>query len=292
MATEALSHHPPGLSEAEDLGCKNKQAGSLLDGGFAKRKRSKRPRCEGGGGGGEEELVGALSEADMDLARSLMMLANGVVEEERVGEVKVGGGGEPDGGCLGAKESVSMEDVSVPPLLTVAETGSAVKTESYKCAVCGKEFGSYQALGGHKASHRKLFADNIETAAATAVMTAAGGGATGGGRVHECGICHKQFPTGQALGGHKRRHYEGTLGKQSHQSHNHKTAASSSGVTTATTSDGAGSSLSHRGFDLNIPALPDLWPVSRFAAVEEEVESPHPAKKPRVFSPNYVQIRI
>ncbi|KAL2521216.1 zinc finger protein ZAT10-like [Forsythia ovata] len=31
-------------------------------------------------------------------------------------------------------------------------------------------------------------------------------------RLHECSICHKSFPNGQALGGHKRRHYEGTIG--------------------------------------------------------------------------------
>ncbi|WMV15479.1 hypothetical protein MTR67_008864 [Solanum verrucosum] len=31
----------------------------------------------------------------------------------------------------------------------------------------------------------------------------------GSGRTHECLICHKCFPTGQALGGHKRCHYDG-----------------------------------------------------------------------------------
>ncbi|KAJ6685818.1 ZINC FINGER PROTEIN ZAT10 [Salix purpurea] len=30
------------------------------------------------------------------------------------------------------------------------------KKLSYKCSVCNKGFPSYQALGGHKASHRKL----------------------------------------------------------------------------------------------------------------------------------------
>ncbi|KAA8522603.1 hypothetical protein F0562_013036 [Nyssa sinensis] len=29
-------------------------------------------------------------------------------------------------------------------------------TRNYKCTVCNKDFTSYQALGGHKASHRKL----------------------------------------------------------------------------------------------------------------------------------------
>ncbi|ESQ30821.1 hypothetical protein EUTSA_v10012368mg, partial [Eutrema salsugineum] len=29
--------------------------------------------------------------------------------------------------------------------------------------------------------------------------------------IHECSICHKVFPTDQALGGHKRCHYECNL---------------------------------------------------------------------------------
>ncbi|KAL0652104.1 hypothetical protein Bca4012_094795 [Brassica carinata] len=47
----------------------------------------------------------------------------------------------------------------------------------YKCSVCGKSFPSYQALGGHKTSHRK-----------------------------------PSFPSGQSLGGHKRCHYDGGHG--------------------------------------------------------------------------------
>ncbi|XP_047983605.1 zinc finger protein ZAT10-like [Salvia hispanica] len=121
----------------------------------------------------------------------------------------------------------------------------------HKCSVCDKAFGSYQALGGHKASHRKLSTDHAAAAAGTAAA------ASGGGRMHECSICHKSFPTGQALGGHKRRHYDG----------------GSSGVTT--TSDGAGSTGSVRNFDLNLPAKPEFW-------VDDEVESPHPLKKSRL----------
>ncbi|MFS7951662.1 putative transcription factor C2H2 family [Helianthus anomalus] len=120
----------------------------------------------------------------------------------------------------------------------------------HKCSVCDKTFGSYQALGGHKASHRKNSpagaGEEVEQPVATTTGTS--------GRSHECSICHRCFPTGQALGGHKRRHYEGVIGGG--RSH------AGSGMTS---SDG-----SQRGFDLNLPA-------------EQEVESPHPAKRSRVF---------
>ncbi|XP_047960380.1 zinc finger protein ZAT10-like [Salvia hispanica] len=138
----------------------------------------------------------------------------------------------------------------------------------YKCSVCNKAFGSYQALGGHKASHRKLSSggggDEHSTTTSSAVTTTSGAGA--GGRVHECSICHKGFPTGQALGGHKRRHYDG-----------------GAAAAAASWSEGVGSTVSHRDFDLNLPAFPDqFW--RRFGG-EDEVESPHPAKKARTSPP-------
>ncbi|KAK6773135.1 hypothetical protein RDI58_028373 [Solanum bulbocastanum] len=121
---------------------------------------------------------------------------------------------------------------------------------SYKCSVCGKCFGSYQALGGHKVSHHsnrdKVYehCDYMSNGVS--------------GRTHACTICHKTFPTGQALGGHKRRHYERK-------------------VTSLSSSSNCVGSVNN--FDLNIPALPEYWPG--FGSGEDEVESPHPAKKLR-----------
>lgn len=152
---------------------------------------------------------------------------------------------------------------------------------SYKCSVCNKAFSSYQALGGHKASHRKSDS-SAASAAVNSTDNPSTAAATTSGRTHECSICHKTFPTGQALGGHKRCHYDG-----------------GSGATSAlTTSEGGGagaSSHSHsqnqshqsqRGFDLNLPALPEFWPgfggdKKSQLSVEQEVQSPMPGKKPR-----------
>jgi hypothetical protein len=136
--------------------------------------------------------------------------------------------------------------------------------QEHACSVCGKAFASYQALGGHKASHRPktLQAAGVEEPAASpAASGSTSSGAGGGGKVHECSVCNKTFPTGQALGGHKRCHYEGPIG----------------GATAAAS----------RGFDLNLPALPDIVTdrCMQAAADEEEVLSPLAFKKPRLMIP-------
>ncbi|KAK4745638.1 hypothetical protein SAY87_011950 [Trapa incisa] len=138
----------------------------------------------------------------------------------------------------------------------------------FRCHVCDKTFSSYQALGGHKASHRVKPSASDDQSTSTSSASAV---AISSGKAHECSICHKSFPTGQALGGHKRCHYEGGS--------NTRTTAS------ATTSDGAGSSKSPNrpnNFDLNLPALPEILPKFPISSVEEEVVSPHPSKKPRL----------
>ncbi|XP_077216109.1 uncharacterized protein LOC143850747 [Tasmannia lanceolata] len=111
------------------------------------------------------------------------------------------------------------------------------KTSRYKCTTCNKIFHSYQALGGHRASHMKIKGcsaprmegskNSIETNVSplsTAVdklkpsrienlIDKGGGGETSNGQKkikgHECPICLRVFSSGQALGGHKRSHLIG-----------------------------------------------------------------------------------
>ncbi|PSR99903.1 Zinc finger protein [Actinidia chinensis var. chinensis] len=154
---------------------------------------------------------------------------------------------------------------STAPPPTLPSTSSEPKPV-YKCSVCDKAFSSYQALGGHKASHRKLAGADDQSTSSTGTAAA-----NGGARTHECSICHKCFPTGQALGGHKRCHYEGGSG---------------GGSSVVTSSEGAGSTVSLRGFDLNLPALPEFFP----GFGDDEVESPHPAKKLRIPLPKKPEI--
>jgi hypothetical protein len=138
--------------------------------------------------------------------------------------------------------------------------------QEHTCSVCGKAFASYQALGGHKASHRPkppptqaavepAGVDEPSDASPAASSSTLSGVA---GKVHECSVCRKTFPTGQALGGHKRCHYEGPTG-----------------------GGNAIAAASGRRFDLNLPALPGIATerCMQAAADEDEVLSPLAFKK-------------
>ncbi|CAN1252865.1 Zinc finger protein ZAT5 [Linum perenne] len=104
----------------------------------------------------------------------------------------------------------------------------------YDCKTCNRSFPSFQALGGHRASHKKpkpnsgpvetegkevisLPSPPITTSSSVTVkqlpqpntqpLLAVKPGPGGkSGKVHECAICGAEFTSGQALGGHMRRH--------------------------------------------------------------------------------------
>ncbi|CAH9074965.1 unnamed protein product [Cuscuta europaea] len=69
---------------------------------------------------------------------------------------------------------------------------------SFQCNTCYKKFSSFQALGGHRASHKrpKLLAQGVEQVAGVSKKP----------KMHCCSICGLEFSMGQALGGHMRRH--------------------------------------------------------------------------------------
>ncbi|CAH8389479.1 unnamed protein product [Eruca vesicaria subsp. sativa] len=99
----------------------------------------------------------------------------------------------------------------------------------YQCKTCDRTFPSFQALGGHRASHKKpkaapghdlkksiyndavsLHLNNVLTATPTnnnhSHRSLVVYGKANNNKVHECGICGAEFTSGQALGGHMRRH--------------------------------------------------------------------------------------
>ncbi|XP_006394501.2 zinc finger protein ZAT1 [Eutrema salsugineum] len=75
--------------------------------------------------------------------------------------------------------------------------------KKYKCDTCGKVLRSYQALGGHRTSHRnkrlKLCEKNDQAVKPENGLVVR--------RHYKCDICDRVFESGQALGGHKKVHY-------------------------------------------------------------------------------------
>ncbi|KAL1831661.1 hypothetical protein ACET3Z_001312 [Daucus carota] len=247
MTIEALSSPtiptPPPSFHYKTLTLKQTNPTPTMHEPWMKKKRTKRPRSETTETPPTEEEY---------LALCLIMLARGTT------------------------------DTTTASAAVMSHRVDASSTDHYKCSVCEKSFSSYQALGGHKASHRKLATGAGEEVSAT---TNSGTTATSvlnpSGRAHECTICHKSFPTGQALGGHKRRHYDGNIG--------------SAAASAVTSSSGNGSSH-HKDldFDLNLPASPEVavplavnvdFGRKNLNSGEQEVESPHPGKKARFSRP-------
>ncbi|KAL0719153.1 hypothetical protein Bca4012_068477 [Brassica carinata] len=143
---------------------------------------------------------------------------------------------------------------------------------SYKCSVCGKAFPSYQALGGHKASHRIKPPANDSASPSIIEMRHSSTTVPPSGKIHECSICRKVFPTGQALGGHKRCHYEGNLGGSK--------SISQSGSVSSTVSEERSNRVL---IDLNLPALPELS-LRHDSVVDGEIQSPLTGKKPLLLT--------
>ncbi|PWA59518.1 Zinc finger, C2H2 [Artemisia annua] len=118
---------------------------------------------------------------------------------------------------------------------------SNITYESYKyeCKTCNRFFHSFQALGGHRAGHKKpklaveedhnsvstkteffiedqpkLLVEEQERNLVTTTNKSPSpppgfiltGCKTNKAKVHECSICGSEFFSGQALGGHMRRH--------------------------------------------------------------------------------------
>ncbi|CAN0921782.1 Zinc finger protein ZAT3 [Linum grandiflorum] len=146
-----------------------------------------------------------------DLANCLMLLSNGrnsiVVDDDD----------QPEESCASASKDRRHDDddvVAFPPRAPMNKQKGI-----FECKACKKVFNSHQALGGHRASHKKVKGCFATATAAVSVgdddVIAVQQNETFffpkrkliSSKVHECSICHRVFNSGQALGGHKRCHW-------------------------------------------------------------------------------------
>ncbi|XP_059639200.1 zinc finger protein ZAT1-like [Cornus florida] len=166
--------------------------------------------------GNNDENGSSSSEEEEDLANCLVMLSNGKLDPMSEDAIR-------NSLALGGKEE--------------EDKGKEVVKGMFQCKACKKVFSSHQALGGHRASHKKVkgcfaarFDHNLEDdrVEEDVITTPTQSGSSPPfdlnhtlhapfdhhqtyprkkSKVHECSICHRVFSSGQALGGHKRCHW-------------------------------------------------------------------------------------
>lgn len=169
------------------------------------------------------------------------------------------------------------EDMANCLILLAKGRSSPAAAEAYQCKTCSKSFSSFQALGGHRASHKKpIKAGNLEEKKPLMMResfqlaerddstnlslqisnrsASSGSPPQSKARVHECSICGAEFGSGQALGGHMRRHRPIPTAVSSGDHHGGKKARNLLSL------------------DLNLPAPEDDQPESKFPfAAKEQV---------------------
>ncbi|KAI3679467.1 hypothetical protein L2E82_51378 [Cichorium intybus] len=176
------------------------------------------------------------TEEDEDMANCLIMLAQSVspVKEEKSDQIRQ-----------------KTEKLSSRRFTEMATTTAGGKSGLYvyECKTCNRTFPSFQALGGHRASHKKpklnveekksgsvnipsplmeysdedqhkvvvedeenkaslIISNNVQKSPSRSpgfIQTGIINNNTKG-KVHECSICGSEFFSGQALGGHMRKH--------------------------------------------------------------------------------------
>ncbi|KAM1648313.1 hypothetical protein ACFX1Q_010341 [Malus domestica] len=98
-----------------------------------------------------------------------------------------------------------IKGLDMAKCLMLLSCGMQTKTCSssndvFECKTCNRKFASFQALGGHRASHKRprtSTSHDDEDRKNEPDKKA---------KTHECLICGSKFGMGQALGGHMRRH--------------------------------------------------------------------------------------
>ncbi|KAL2344984.1 hypothetical protein Fmac_006269 [Flemingia macrophylla] len=78
----------------------------------------------------------------------------------------------------------------------------SLEVVEFECKTCNRKFSSFQALGGHRASHKRSKLEGDRDLKEHAISLSLGNKP----KIHECSLCGQEFSLGQALGGHMRRH--------------------------------------------------------------------------------------
>ncbi|RLM69966.1 zinc finger protein ZAT11-like [Panicum miliaceum] len=98
--------------------------------------------------------------------------------------------------CGGSSSSSSSEEAAAAGAASPPRNKQRRRRgrELFACRTCGRQFATFQALGGHRTSHLRRPAATKHHHRPKPVAA------------HACGTCGLGFSTGQALGGHMRRH--------------------------------------------------------------------------------------
>ncbi|WOL06208.1 hypothetical protein Cni_G14940 [Canna indica] len=167
------------------------------------RPRSKRPRRVAAPRPEQPEAEPASSVSDAsppeDVAFCLMLLSQGSWDDAEEDH--------PSDDSVGEEEEEEEED-DEDDFRAAARSRRPSPPRGrkrYQCDGCKKCFRSYQALGGHRASHKRT--NGCVPAAKRRINAEADSvDAIADGKLHECPFCFRVFASGQALGGHKRSH--------------------------------------------------------------------------------------
>ncbi|WOL13295.1 hypothetical protein Cni_G22064 [Canna indica] len=180
-ADDAMDHHSSSSSNAQF------PAAVVVKGKRRKRQRAAAPAASSAS---SVELSSSTTEEEEDMANCLILLAQGR----------------------------ALDDAAGRPVADKAASGRAGEFV-YQCKTCHKCFPSFQALGGHRTSHKKPKTavpsedkkpdeEGVQIGAnsSTSKPALATNNTSKQPRMHECSICGSEFSSGQALGGHMRRH--------------------------------------------------------------------------------------
>ncbi|RWW37988.1 hypothetical protein BHE74_00056825 [Ensete ventricosum] len=204
-----------------------------------------------------DEPVSSVSDAspDEDVARCLMLLSRDAWSKCKAEGRHTNGWAEIEG------EEYEEEEDGIG-------SRSRRPRSRFQCGMCRKVFRSYQALGGHRASHKRAGANCVPTPTGMRIHGEDSSGTTAAhhdAKLWECPYCYRVFVSGQALGGHKRSHL----------------SSSAAATATASTSralpllrppspfTSAANNDTNSGIDLNLPAPDDEAELSAVSVATE-----------------------